>query len=242
MARLSMGSRFKNLVDKARGLFKKAYSSVYYDLWKEIENNPWDKKPDPTEPAKKWLTEYIKDQSVHYKGKTLSQGQLYIYDYKTPKWESRLDFFDTQPLALCIGTAQTSLGLRDVCINLHMLPPSVRRFVLHQIYNMFKSYYKKNLNRKDQRSVQVNWKDIKKPLEEFGIGFAIRMYIPELRKNVIEFKQEDWSKAIYLPSNAYSAKDSSGKHGTISPAYIEKQYRDYMANFHRNSPATGEGY
>ena len=231
MAKFNIKSKFKALVDKVRNFYKRTQRS-YYDLWDEIQKHKWAKLPQPHIAAQEWFNEYARDPKVRYNNKMLNQGQLYIYNYDTPKYEDELDFFDSQPLAICLGSQNTKQGLRDVCVNLHMLPPAVRRFVMHEIYNMFKEYYEKNLYQNNQKAVEVSWKKIKAPLEQFGIDFAIRMYIPELRKETIEFKQEDWASAVYIKSKGYRK---------MSAREIEKRYREHMAKL-PISPAGAESF
>ena len=194
-------------ISKALGRFanKLKYSWKEYDLWKEINNNPWNRDGNSAVSARKWLNNEVrKDESYHYRAKLMTQGKLYIFDYDTPKYEDILDYFDTQPLVISIGSINTSNGLRDLGINLHLLPPRIRRIVMFRIFEMYRNTYKASMFEKNQKSVPVSWKAIVRPLYKYGIAFAIRMYIPELRTNVIEFRYEDWKNAIYIESKGLS--------------------------------------
>lgn len=176
-----------------------------YDLWKMIETNPFLKSGNPDQKALEWYRKSImNDTDYHFKAKLLRQGFLYTYNYDTPKYESVLDYFDTQPLMISFGPIETSLGRRDIGINLHLFPPRIRRIIMYKIFEMYRNHYKDQLFTKNQQVVNVTWKAIAKPLEKYGIAFGIRMYIPELRRNVIEFKYEDWKDAIFLPSKKLS--------------------------------------
>lgn len=172
-----------------------------YDLWKEIENSPFLKGGNPQAKALAWYRKDVMNNEVYFsKANLLQQGFLYTFNYDTPKYESVLDYFDTQPLVISFGPIDTSLGKRDIGINLHLLPPRIRRIVMYKIFEMYRNMYKEQLFSKDPKTVMVTWKAIATPLLKYGIAFAIRMYIPELRKNAIRFRYEDWAKAIYLPS------------------------------------------
>lgn len=185
------------------------------------------RSPNPEREAVKWYREeYSKNAERYLRGKFLSQGRLYLFDYKDPKYKKELAFFDTQPLVLSLGPVKTKLGTRVIGLNLHLLPPNVRRLVLYQIYYMFKARYSSNLYKNTQKDVPVSWKAIVKPLEKFGIGFCIRMYIPERQKNVVEFLQEDWAKAIWIPSAGYAK---------IGPRQLEAEWRKFVKENRRKT-------
>lgn len=199
---------------------KLKYSWREYDLWKEIDNHPWKKKGNTNVQARKWLnSEILRDSDHHLRAKLFTQGKLYIFDYDHPKYEDVLDYFDTQPLVISIGSISTSEGLRDLGLNMHLLPPRIRRIVMAKIFEMYRNTYKSELFAKNQNSVPVNWKAIVKPLWKYGIGFCIRMYIPELRKNVIEFRYDEWKDAIYIESKGLSK---------ITFESLEKEWGKYV--------------
>jgi hypothetical protein len=81
--------------------------------------------------------------------------------------------------------------------------------------------------------VNIEWQVIKKQLEKFGAGFAIRLYVPNLMKNVIEFNQDDWSKAVWIPSRAYEKTDMQK---------LEKLWKEYVKNQGRKVNTAGEGH
>ena len=188
-----------------RGAKKLRYNWREYDLWKEIFDHEWVRKGNPSRKAIEWYRKDIMNDSDYYlRGSMLRQGMLYMYDYDHPKHEDILDYFDTQPLVISIGSIDTSLGKRDLGLNLHLLPPRIRKVLMHQVFEMYRTRYKEQMFTKDQKPVFVRWKDIVNPLHKFGVEFCIRMYIPELRKNTIEFKYEDWANAVYIESKGYT--------------------------------------
>lgn len=178
-----------------------------YDLYKEIENHEWVKKGNPSAKALEWYRKDIMtDTSLHNKGQLLRQGFLYTFNYDTPKYESVLDYFDTQPLVISFGYVETSLGKRDIGINLHLYPPRIRRIIMYKVFDIYRNLYKGQLFAKNPKEIPVKWIDLKKPLEKYGIAFGIRMYISELRTNTIQFLYEHWASAIYLPSKRIAKK------------------------------------
>lgn len=215
--------RFSKIVKGVRGLFSKFVNKFQYDFWDEMNSNDIAKSSNPGKNAVSWYRKnYMKNPDAFYQRKMMKMGHLYIFDYDDPIHKKTLEYFDTQPLVLCIGHIVTKDDkVRNLGINLHLLPPKVRRLVLFQIYYMYKSAFSKNLNASKQGKVKVRWQSIVKPLEKFGIGFCIRMYAPNRQTNVINFKQEDWDKAIWIPSKGYSKITANG---------LEKEWKDYVKN------------
>lgn len=178
-----------------------------YDLWKEINNHEWLKAGQPSMRALDWYNRVArKDADFQFKSKLLRQGFLYIFHYDTPKYGDVLDFFDTEPLVISFGEIETNEGKRDIGINLHLLPRKIRAIVMYKIFELNRNYFKEEVFEKPQKPIPITWKQLKKPLEKYGIAFAIRMYIPELRKQTIEFPFENWKDAIYIESKGYSKK------------------------------------
>ena len=203
-----------------------------YDLWKEIENHEWVKKGNPAAKALEWYRKDIaSDTSLHNKGQLLRQGFLYTFNYDTPKYESVLDFFDTQPLVISFGPVETSLGKRDIGINLHLYPPRIRRIIMYKVFEIYRNLYKDQLFAKNPKEIPVKWIDIKKPLERYGVSFGVRMYIPSLRTNTIQFLYEHWSSAIYLPSKRIAKK---------TQAELEALWAEFVKNQKKtNGPGKG---
>lgn len=203
-----------------------------YDLYKEIENHEWVKKGNPAAKALEWYRKEIaSDTSLHNKGQLLRQGFLYTFNYDTPKYESVLDYFDTQPLVISFGPVETSLGKRDIGINLHLYPPRIRRIIMYKVFEIYRNLYKDQLFAKNPKEIPVKWIDLKKPLEKYGIAFGIRMYISELRTNTIQFLYEHWASAIYLPSKRIAKK---------TQAELEALWAEFVKNQKKtNGPGKG---
>lgn len=200
-------SRLRELGEIAARLRKGVIHWRDYDLWKEINNHRWKKSGQPARLAFQWhQLQAKKDKTFQYKHKLLKQGFLYTYRYLTPKYADVLDFFDTEPLVISFGEIDTSLGKRDIGVNLHLLPRNLRAIVMYKIFELNRNYFKEQIFKRPQKPIPITWKQIKKPLEKYGIGFAIRMYIPELRKETVEFPFENWRDAIYIESREYKKK------------------------------------
>ncbi len=177
-----------------------------YSLKTRIKNNPWLKRGRPASSAIKWFFREVLKDPLHYqwRRKLFLSGNLYYFTYTNPKYKDELDFYDNYPLVLSLGPKATQLGVRNIGINLHMLPPRVRIIVLCQVFELHKRYYRYLVFFDKTKPVQINYKLITKSLEAYGIKFGIRMYIPERMRTVCMFGIRDWHKAIFIPSRKYS--------------------------------------
>jgi hypothetical protein len=75
---------------------------------------------------------------------------------------------------------------------------------------MYEKRYNGEMYSATQRPLELNWQRIATPLLQYGAAFCFRAYIPRLRTMCIEFKYEDWHKAIFVP-NEYLHKTSEDK-------------------------------
>ena len=57
--------------------------------------------------------------------------------------------------------------------------------------------------RSEQTAVHMTWQQVGSLVTKYGAAFAFRSYLPPRMTGLIEFKYEDWSKAIFIPSNHY---------------------------------------
>ena len=147
---------------------------------------------------------------------------LYMFNYDDPKFKDDLTvlpFFDTQPLVLIMGVVDTKEGKREIGINLHLLPEQVRKTVLFKIYTVYKIEYNKAMKQGRGTSFRMSWQTIYKLNKNLGVGFAVRMYIPERRKNVIKFPLMEWERAIWIPSKGYTR---------TTPIQLEKEWKKYI--------------
>jgi hypothetical protein len=164
------------------------------------------------------------------------RNQLCIFDYDTPKTEDKLEWWDRNPLVLVLQPFITKEDkIRVMGINLHLLPMNIRKLVLYQAFHMYKAAYSAKLftDRKNDLQVNIQWQVIKKQLDKVGSDFAIRMYIQQLMKNVIEFNQEDWAKAVYIPSRAYEKTNL---------AELERLWKEHVKKMGSKINTAGESH
>lgn len=229
----SISDRFRDITSTVGDWFSR-FTSIFknYDLFKEIKNSKWNSTQGSMK-AWLWYKKYRNDKANWLKGQLMRQGHLYMFDYREPKYKDtiHLPWFDENPLVISLGPVKTSLGWRTININLHILPPITRRIVISRIFDYNKNKYKSMLGNKKQADIivkNVNYKELIQPLQKYGIGFAIRMYIPELQKNVVEFKIEDWKNAIFLESKKLNG---------ITVVGLQNAWSEYVEN-HNKTAAT----
>lgn len=117
--------------------------------------------------------------------KYLLPGQISIFSYPNPKTEEDLDYYDKTPMTVFFGlTRDKKNNIREVGINMHYFPPFARTRVLNSIYEVFKQYYQMQFNEPIHKvNHYINWPVLKRLCKKYKIGFAVKMYIPMLRRN-----------------------------------------------------------
>ena len=195
-----------------------------YTLKSHITRSPWLKSGRPATKAIKWLyQEVFKNPDVYRHNRMLlNQGNLYMFEYKNPKYSEILQYWDKFPLVLALSPVATKLGIRNLGINLHLLPIKIRVIVLCQVFELYKKLYRYQIfHQRENKPVNINYKYIEKKLQKFGIKFAIRMYIPNRQRQIVKFPYKDWSRAIFIPSRGYSK---------IRAAQLLKEWKKFIKN------------
>lgn len=216
-------SRFDRLIKGVTNFFKKQGYTSDYNLWDAMHKNEIGSirnRNQRDREAVNWLKTFVRFQKdARVKAKLLEPSMLYMFNYDTPKYEDTLDYFDTQPLVLVMGQKKTSKGIREIGINMHLLPPQVRKAVLFKVFTLYKMEYRNALKSGRPSKFNLDWQKIHRFTKSLGVDFAVRMYIPELRKNVIQFPHIEWERAIWIPSKGYSK---------ITPVELEKEWKKFI--------------
>lgn len=193
----------------------------YYSLRTRILKNPWLTNA-PYSKALKWLYHEVfkNPKEFQYTKSLMKQGHLFIFEYKNPKYKgtSVLPWFDKYPLVLSLGPKVTQLGLRNIGINLHLLPPKIRIIVLCKVFDLYKRFYRYQIFLKIEQPINIDYTEIVKRLEFVGIKFAIRMYIPQRMNQIVHFPYKTWYKAIFIPSRGYDG---------IFAARLIREWKEY---------------
>lgn len=218
----------RNVLTAAQRLFNRLVKSGSWDLRTEIDKNPWKQDPHGGAKAKEWFNkEVIRHSEWFVKRSYMEPGRLYVFRYLHPKYESILDFYDTQPLILALPYYISNEGnVIEQGINLHLLPFGARVDLLCNIVELFKQEYKGELYRDKQKPIQISWQKIKAITMKYGGEFAFRSYRPELKSGTVQFPYELFSKAIYLPSIKYE-KMSANQILSMYLNYLKKQGNMY---------------
>lgn len=140
--------------------------------------------------------------------KYILPGQLIIFNYPNPKFAEELEWYDKTPLSLIFGLIKTKQNnIREVGINLHDFPPFARTRVLNTIAVIFKQYNELQFNEPIHKvNKYINWPVLKRLCKKYKIEFAIRMYIPMLRRNTHIIPVRLWPTASF--TEGHFAKDT----------------------------------
>ena len=150
--------------------------------------------------AEKWFGEAsksIRDNAVANHSKPFRTGMIHVFRYEKPKHMKTLEWWDRNPVVLALDSHDSGT---DVGINLNLLPVQFKEDLLDMIYDRMAGQIKsktgrsKENNALTQGEINLIYKDIKKFLVLFGFDFAIRQYVPQLKKNQKVVSYEHWAK------------------------------------------------
>lgn len=194
----------RSILTAAQRLFNRLVKTGQYDLGKEIRNNEWYNMQNGGREAANWFRSYATNPDVQVRRKYMEPGKLYMFVYDHPKYADVLDWYDCAPLVLSLGYYIAKDGsVVSMGVNMHHLPLEVRFIVLETVFKAFAAKYKGEMYRSDQAPVNITWQQVASLVMPFGAAFAFRSYLPPRMTGIIEFKYEDWPKAIFIPSNHY---------------------------------------
>lgn len=140
--------------------------------------------------------------------KYLLPGQMCIFEYPNPKTETDLEYFDKTPQTIFFGlTRDKKNNLREIGINIHYFPPFARTRVINTIYEVFKRYYQLQFNEPVHKvNRYINWPVLKRLCKKYKIGFAVKMYVPMLRRNTHIIPTRLWATSVF--SEGHFSKDT----------------------------------
>jgi hypothetical protein len=157
--------------------------------------------------AYEWLISQMNDKAstrVQINTDPIMQpGKIYIFKYNA-KYKDSLSYWDKHPIVLALGNIDGAEGKLTVGLNISWYPPSARKYIVEKIRQAYKPSYteaskKFPMQANKQKYVSIDLYQLKTAMDDFGLSFAIRQYIP---KNIIAPKvcicYEDWDKAVML--------------------------------------------
>ncbi len=147
-----------------------------------------------------WFEEGLKSRKikdVEYTPKPFAPGKIYVFDYRTPLGKDDLEWFDIKPTVLALYPIDKTT---DCGINLNLLPVKIKEQVLDAFYNAYHNKIEnltagvKKSNAILQNPLVFRYEEVKKFLDKFGFGFAIRRYKTNLKKNQAVVSYESWAR------------------------------------------------
>lgn len=167
-----------------------------YSLLDEIKNTPYYGKSAVTndERAREFLDEHIQ---VMGSGQIVP-GQLIIFDYFEPKTKEELEYYDASPCTIFFNVVTTPEGKRVLGFNIHYYPPKMRYNIMHTIFNIYKPMLSKHFTEGTKSAIDAfDYRYLIDSLEKAGLGFGVRMYIPQLIKNVRKIPPQMWHVSVF---------------------------------------------
>ena len=147
---------------------------------------------------------------------------IHVFRYEKPKHIKTLEWWDMNPVVLAMDPHESGT---DVGINLNLLPVQMKEDLLDMIYDRMAGQIKsktgrsKENNALTQGEINLIYKDAVKFLKQFGFDFAIRQYIPQLKKNQKVVSYESWAKIALC-----DFQDLNG----IGINEVKRQFREHL--------------
>ena len=141
----------------------------------------------------------IRENSVSNHARSFKTGMIHVFRYDKPKHMEKLPWWDSNPVVLALDP--TEFG-NDLGINLNLLPVAIKEDMLDMVYDRMKGEIqsqtkgKSSGNAKKQGQIKFTYEGAKKYLERFGLDFAIRQYIPQLKTNQKIVSYEYWAQIV----------------------------------------------
>lgn len=145
--------------------------------------------------VRKWVDENFQPSN---QGKIMP-GQLIMFNYFEPATKEELEYYDAMPCTIFFNEFKTQNGeSRVLGFNLHYYPPKMRYIIIDRIFSIFKPIYEKSWNSPlKQGMTYMQYKMLLQQLQEQGLGFGVREYIPNLIHNIKPIPPKDWSKVVF---------------------------------------------
>jgi hypothetical protein len=177
--------------------------------------------------SNQWFEDGLKSRKikdVEFTPKPFSPGKIYVFDYRTPLGKDDLEWFDIKPTVLALYPIDKKT---DCGINLNLLPIKIKEQLLDTFYGAYhikiESLTKgiKSGNAALQNPLIFRYEEVKKFLDKFGFGFAIRRYKTNLKKNQAVVSYESWARIALC--------DFIHIHGSTASA-VRRMFTEYNIN------------
>ena len=145
--------------------------------------------------VRKWATSTIKPAN---KGEIMP-GQLIMFNYFEPATKEELEYYDAMPCTIFFNEFKTKEG--EPCVlgfNLHYYPPKMRYQVADRIFSIFKPIYESSWNQPLKKGMTyMQYQMLLEQLQNQGLSFGVREYIPSLMHAIRPIPPKDWQKAVF---------------------------------------------
>ena len=188
--------------------------------------------------AMDWFQKGIKSKNVTEAQLTRSRfepGKIYVFKYEHPVTQETMPWWDKAPVVLALDNPERDHT--DYGVNLNLLPARFRQEILDQLYTRLNSKIQANIKGnkasdavKQRPLVDLKYAAVKAYLDRFGLGFAIRRYLPNLKKNQAVVSYESWPKIAIC--------EFAKIHGA-SIGQIRKEFIQYNVENRNKTKASG---
>ncbi len=151
-------------------------------------------------------------------------GKMYTFLYTTPnKVTKERPVINRRPVILSLGLYENMGKIYEMGIDLILVPPKVRIYVLDQLYKFFNKDINENIaniedGRIGKKALKLNYEIAKKIFDQLGWQMALCVYSKENIKQSAVYDYEDWVSVIPLYTYAVEGKQPN----EIYNLYIKK--------------------
>lgn len=175
----------------------KNYPNRNYRLIKAIKKEKeYNQKPHRRD--KKIRQNFEKNYKTNINKKYIVPGQLIMFNYLLPKYKDELEYYDAMPMTIFFGVKQCPEGLRVIGFNLHYYPPKIRYTLMDTIFEIHKNAYLQSWDKPLTKEMPgFDYNMFIHRLRDAKLDFGIRMYDPELMREIRPLPPKAWSKAVF---------------------------------------------
>ncbi len=167
-----------------------------------------------------WITRELADPSSTRvqaePGGRFQPGKMYMFQYN-PKYKDTLDYYDTHPVMLHLGTIARGESRLELGVNVSWYPPAPRRFIVERVREMYEARYDAAESAHpgmalEQKKVFLNVYRLRHYLDHLGFSFAIRQYLPgRVVSQRVAIEYGSWERALELNVPPGKFPDLHGK-------------------------------
>ena len=137
----------------------------------------------------------IREGAVMKRSGRFRTGMIHVFRYDSPKHEATLEWWDRNPVVLALDPVEGN----DFGINLNLLPVAFKEDMLDMIYERLSGQIDSKTKGKGsmasaQGQLPLTYNGAKSFLDRFGLGFAVRQYIPSRKSNQKIVNYENWAR------------------------------------------------